>query len=312
MNVEAEGRAAAQRFRHEHHLGVQPLGDLVTVIEQTTGIDVAVLDVGPDEHGLAMRDPDRAVVFIGVARTRHPMRQRSTLAHELAHVLFEDWTDTESVDQSEPSPREGRCRAFARHLLLPLEGLREFLGGRQEVTLASLSAVVQRFLVSPAIAAIALEQAEYIDRPISERWAELYTPQLAARFGWTDQYRALQTESDKRRTPQQLLTRTINGYALGVLSAQAIATLRGVTLEEAEADLREAGVDPIEPAVTWADASDLPDVNVDLSGLDDDAPRGDEPGAAAWRPSGWSTRDVLSRSSRSSSSRARAPWDPSH
>lgn len=283
MDAEAEGRAAAQRFRREHHLGQQPLGDLVTVIEQTTGIDVAVLGVGPDEHGLAMRDPDRDVVFIGVARTKHPMRQRSTLAHELAHVLFEDWTVTEGW--SEPSPREDRCRAFARHLLVPLEGLREFLGDRQ-VTLASLSAVVQRFLVSPAIAAIAFEQAGYIDRPTSEQWAEFYTPQLAARFGWIDQYRALQAESDKRRTPQQLLARAINGYALGVLSAQAIATLCGVTLEEAEADLREAGVYPTDSAVTWANASDLPDVNVDLSGLDDDTPHDEKPGAAAKRDTG--------------------------
>ena len=286
MNTEAEGRTAAQRFRHEHHLGVQPLGDLVTVIEQTTGIDVAVLGVGPDEHGLAMRDPDREVVLIGVARTKHPMRQRSTLAHELAHVLFEDWTDTESVGWSEPSPREDRCRAFARHLLLPLEGLREFLGDPQEVTLASLSAVLQRFLVSPAIAAIALEQAGYIDHSTREQWAEIYTPQLAARFGWTDQYRALQAESDKRRTPQQLLARAINGYALGVLSARAIATLRGVTLEEAEADLREAGVHPTDSTVTWVEASDLPDVNVDLSGLDDDTVHDDKQGAAAKRDTG--------------------------
>jgi Zn-dependent peptidase ImmA (M78 family) len=75
---------------------VQPLGDLVAVIEQATGIDVAVLDVGPDEHGLAMRDPARGTVFIGVARTRNPMRQRSTLAHELGHVLFGDWADADA------------------------------------------------------------------------------------------------------------------------------------------------------------------------------------------------------------------------
>lgn len=90
LNAEHEGRAAAARFREEHNLGVLPLGDLVALIEQATGIDVAVLDTGPDEHGLTMRDPVRNVVFIGVARSRTPMRQRSTLAHELGHVLFED------------------------------------------------------------------------------------------------------------------------------------------------------------------------------------------------------------------------------
>ncbi|AYY13751.1 ImmA/IrrE family metallo-endopeptidase [Actinobacteria bacterium YIM 96077] len=280
MNAEAEGRTAAERFRREHRLGVQPLGDLVAVTEQTTGFDVAILDAGPDEHGLAMRDPERDTVFIGVARTTRPMRQRSTLAHELAHVLFEDWANAEGGDWSQPSPEEDRCRSFARHLLVPVEGVREFLGDRDEVTLASLSAVVQRFLVSPTIAAIALDQAGYIDAATSEHWRDLHTPQLAARFGWTDQYRALQAESDRRRAPQRLLARAINGYALGVLHAQHIATLRGVTLEEAEADLDEAGVAPIERDVVWANASDLPDVHVDLSDLDDDLTTSDNgPGA---------------------------------
>jgi hypothetical protein len=56
-------------------------------------------------------------------------------------------------------------------------------------------------------------------------------PQLAARFGWTDQYQVLQASSDRRRAPQRLLAWVITGYAEGVLPAQAIATLRGISLE---------------------------------------------------------------------------------
>jgi hypothetical protein len=51
VNAEAEERTAAARFRRDQRLGVQPMGDLVAVIEQPTGIDVAALDVGPDEPG---------------------------------------------------------------------------------------------------------------------------------------------------------------------------------------------------------------------------------------------------------------------
>lgn len=270
MNAESEGRSAAARFRHEHHLGVQPLGDLVAVIEQATGIDVAVLEVGPDEHGLTMRDPARDAVFIGVARTRNPMRQRSTLAHELGHVLFEDWTDGNGGSWSNRTPTEIRADAFARHLLVPVEGLQEFIGNRDLVTQPTLAKVVQRFLVSPQIAAIALNQAKYIDDDTKREWmAALTAPQLAARFGWSDQYHALQADSDQRRAPQRLLARAIKGYEEGVLSAQAIATLRGITLEAAEADLREAGVVPVEHAIAWADPTDLPDVHVDLAALDE-------------------------------------------
>jgi Zn-dependent peptidase ImmA (M78 family) len=280
LNAEAEGRTAAARFRQDHHLGVQPLGDLVAVIEQATGIDVAVLDVGPDEHGLTMRDPTRDAVFIGVARTRNPMRQRSTLAHELGHVLFEDWTDSGAGNWSDRNHAEIRADAFARHLLVPVKGLREFLGTRELVTEPTLSAVVQRFLVSPKIAAIALHQADYVDDDTKQELMALTAPQLAARFGWSDQYRALQADSDQRRAPQQLLARAIRGYAEGVLPAQAIATLRGITSEAAEADLREAGVVPAERPVVWADPTELPDVQVDLAALDEDLNVPDDHGLA--------------------------------
>lgn len=270
MNPEAEGRVAAERFRRDHHLDAQPLGDLVAIIEQTAGIDVAILDAGPDEHGLTMRDPARGTVFIGVARTPHPMRQRSTLAHELGHVLFEDWADNGAGDWSERTPTEIRADAFARHLLVPVEGLREFLGNRESVPQSALSSVVQRFLVSPQIAVIALHQANYIDDSAKREWMALNTPALAARFGWIEQYRALQAASDQRRAPQQLLARAIRGYAEGVLPAQAIATMRGITIEAAEADLREAGIAPAERPVAWADPSALPDVDVDLTALDQD------------------------------------------
>lgn len=93
---------------------------------------------------------------------------------------------------------------------------------------------------------------------------------MAIRFGWGDQYQALQAEADQRRAPQRLLARAIEGYAEGVLSAQAIATLRGMTAQAVEAELREAGIVPIERRVPWADAAELPDVQVDLAALDDD------------------------------------------
>jgi Zn-dependent peptidase ImmA (M78 family) len=163
VTSEAEGRSTAERFREEHRLGQLALGDLATLIEQTTEIDVAVLDAGPDEHGMTMRDSGRDAVIIGVARTTRPMRQRSTLAHELGHVLFEDWVGEPSGNWSDRSPTEIRADAFARHLLIPLHGLRELLGPARPASLSTLSAVVQRFLVSPALATIAMEQAGYID-----------------------------------------------------------------------------------------------------------------------------------------------------
>lgn len=97
----------------------------------------------------------------------------------------------------------------------------------------------------------------------------LSTPQLAARFGWADQYQVLQASSDQRRAPQRLLARAITGYVEGVLPVQAIATLRGISPEALLGELNEAGVTPAERPVAWADPGDLPEVHVDLAALDD-------------------------------------------
>lgn len=280
-SAESEARALAARFRRDHCLGVQPLGDLVAIIEQAIGIDVAVLDVGPDEHGLTMRDPQRGTVFIGVARTRRPMRQRSTLAHELGHVLFGDRLGGESGNWSDRSPEEIRADAFARHLLVPADGLRDFIGTRLPDGLSALSAVVQRFLVSPRLASIAVSQTGYIDDATRQYWMSLTTPRLAARFGWSDQYQALQASSDQRRAPQRLLARAIAGYAEGVLPAQAIATLRGTALDATIKELDEAGVSAVQRPIPWADPADLPSPDIDLAALDADLAADDDAPDAA-------------------------------
>ncbi|SNU00476.1 protein of unknown function [Ruaniaceae bacterium KH17] len=259
------GQQVAEAFRCEHGLGVQPLGDLAALIERTTGHDVAILDAPPDEHGLTMRDPERGRVFVGVARTLNPMRQRSSLAHELAHLVFGDSAQA----LGERTPVEIRADAFARHLLIPVEGLKGFLGAPSEVDSSRLSDVVQWFLVSPAVAAIQMRDAGYVEPELATAWMKLSTAQLATRFGWSDYYATLQADSDRLRAPQGLLARAIRGYEFGVVGAQAIATLRGRSVEEVLAELDEAGIRQISPEAAEFEAHELPVVNVDLSGLED-------------------------------------------
>ena len=270
LSLEQQAKQAANMFRKEHRLGVQPLGDLVELIEQTTGYDVAVLEGDEGEHGLTMSDPVRGAVFIGIARNRNPMRQRSTLAHELGHLLFEDWSG--ETEYGERSPEEIRADAFARHLLVPVEGVRELLGERDSLSEADLSAVVQRFLISPQVAAIAMRDALYISEATKGGWMKLWTPQLATRHGWTDHYAALQDDSNRLRAPQGLVARAVAGYAEGMVTAQTIATLRGVTVEVVLDELGEAGVTPIQREPVDADIDALPEVDLDLSGLEDEKP----------------------------------------
>lgn len=251
-------------------MGNQPLSDLAAVIEQTTRIDVAVLESPEGEHGITMQDPGRTGYYIAVAKTTNPMRQRSSLAHELAHVLFEDGWENAGTTWDSRRPEEMRADSFARHLLIPQDGLKAFLGESRADSESALSSVVQRFLVSPAIAGIALEQAGYIDARTKTAWKGIYAPRLASRFGWMDQYRALQRDSDRTRAPQRLLARAVRAYEEGMVPAQAIANLRNLPLETVSNELGEAGITPKTVDAEWADASTLPTVSVDLDELDAD------------------------------------------
>src|SRR5699024_9764539 len=193
MNAETQGKRAADTFRQNHQLGLQPLGDLVSLIEKTIGYDVAVVDAPQNEHGLTMRDKTRGVIFIAVATTPHPMRQRSTLAHELAHTIFQDWEDSD--DPQFLSFRESRADTFARHLLIPEQGLQEFVGQDVTITEKILSDVVHYFAVSPAIATIALANLGLINTQQKTAWMRTTTPRLATKFGWIDHYQQMQSDS---------------------------------------------------------------------------------------------------------------------
>ncbi|MFF0532469.1 ImmA/IrrE family metallo-endopeptidase [Nocardia amikacinitolerans] len=269
MTAESEGKDAAERFREEHDLGSQPVGDLVTLIEQTVGADVAVLDTEVDQHGMTMRRGDGGRVYIAVAKTPHPMRQRSTLAHELGHVVFDDWATHPRVDSRDPI--ESRANAFARHLLVPVEGVRNLVAHQHFGSeLSMLSTVVQRFLVSPQLAAIALEQAGYISTAAKHEFMNETAPRLAARFGWSDQYQAMQLESDRRRAPQRLLARAISGWLQNVVSIQTIALLRGLDIATVQRELTDAGLAPVAVTPAWSSGAVPPKVDIDLAALDAD------------------------------------------
>lgn len=253
MRPEAEGQARAEAFRREHHLGAQPIADLFALYELVPRLDVASLAVAnPDEHGMTAHDPQRGVTKVVVACTPHPMRQRSTLAHELAHVLFRDYETASQGSWADREQYEKPADGFARHLLVPLEGLGEFLGRRDQIAIADLSKVVQWFQASPRLVLIQMERANYVDEITKALWWDYTAPWLAGNHGWTPQYRAMQVDSQTPRAPQRLLMRATRGYQEGILSLPALARLRGATPDAVEAELAEAGITVVDPVVEWA------------------------------------------------------------
>ena len=74
------------------------------------------MDAGDEEHGLSMRDPATGRTVIAVATTTNPLRQRTSIAHELGHVLAGDLDRPADGAPGERTPAEKQADTFARHL----------------------------------------------------------------------------------------------------------------------------------------------------------------------------------------------------
>lgn len=272
-DFEESARTAADTFREENGLGIAPIADIVALIEQTQSVDVTVLESDDsNEHGLTMVDPKRGATIVAVANSKSPMRWRSTLAHELGHLIFKDHATGQPGVVSDASDIEDRAQSFARHLLIPHRGVQHFLERRDgPVDLNTFSDLVQRFQVSPAVAGIQLRDLGAIDTARYKDWSGLFTPTLAARFGWADQYAGLQADSQQRRAPQRLLARVIAGYVAGLVSLETVASVRGVAPQALAVEFDGAGIVPGVRDEVFDESDLLVGVRstVDLSWLDD-------------------------------------------
>lgn len=196
------------------------------LIHVAKGIDVISMKAPGTEHGLTMCDPASGRVVIVVATTPHPMRQRSSIAHELGHVLAGDLDRDDTLIPGERSPAEIRADAFARHLLLPLDAIRRrFIVDDAPATVlpADLSDLVQEFEVSAQLAAIQLRTLKLIDPDTCSAWGARSAANLATTFGWGSRYRALAAVSSQSRAPQALMARAVEGYHRGVLGINELA-----------------------------------------------------------------------------------------
>ncbi|MFP5347775.1 MAG: ImmA/IrrE family metallo-endopeptidase [Actinomycetes bacterium] len=237
---ERVARARAETFRDEHALGLRPLGDLFELAHAAMRCDALAMDADEVEHGLSMLDPVTGRIAIVVATTSHPMRQRSSLAHEIGHVVGGDLEAEAVTTPGERSPAEIQADAFARHLLLPVAALRERFGPearRAQVGEAELADVVQEFEVSPSLAAIQFREARLIDRTTCTGWMPLRTASVAARYGWLSQYQALALASTQPRAPQTLMRRAVEGYHRGIVDLDELAAWYGESPDELRVQL---------------------------------------------------------------------------
>lgn len=224
---ETQGRARAETFRRRYALGLAPVKDVFELVHATLGVDVLSMNAPDAEHGLTMKDSATGVIVVAVATTPHPMRQRTSIAHEAGHVVAGDVDRDTTTRPGDRSPAEVQADAFARHLLLPIGAVTaEHLNG-EPVTEPDLSVLVQEFEVSPAVAAIQLCEAGLISAAQKTQWAQLTASHLATTYGWLSQYRSLAAESQRERAPQRLMSRAVAGYHGGVVDLAELARWYG-------------------------------------------------------------------------------------
>lgn len=142
-----EADRAAQYLREHWNLGIDPIPNLVELLEER-GIKVLVVDSEENIDGLSAqvrRSRGEPVPVIVIRRGVHGERQRFNLAHELGHMVM----DVQGDDKF----REKAAHRFAGAFLMPAEALWSNVGRhRSSIGWSELFALKQ--LVGASVQAI--------------------------------------------------------------------------------------------------------------------------------------------------------------
>jgi len=126
-----QGERIAGEERRRLGLGTVPLPNVAELLD-AQGVRTAQIGLQEDVSGLTLIEPDTGL-FV-VANNRQPghshVRRRFSYAHEYCHVLLDrEQKGTISRASDRDSLLEVRANAFAASLLMPAEGVKEFVRG---------------------------------------------------------------------------------------------------------------------------------------------------------------------------------------
>ena len=225
-----QGIDLATRFRDEHLLGTEPIDDINGLI-RLVDADFIVLELPSGLDALTLRDPTSGALTVGIGTSSNPYRQRFTVAHEIGHIMAGDITeDGASLLCDSTHPSETRANTFARCVLCPVEALRTLSQTSSQEEL--LSDVVQRFQVSPTVAAIQLCAAGVISEEAKEELKSYSTKRLASQFGWKANYDHAARISKLPRASERLVADAYKAYDRGLIALPSVAFAEQVSIEE--------------------------------------------------------------------------------
>lgn len=230
--TKAQGTAMAAIVRDL--LGSGPLSDLPALLESMLDIDTASLPLPEGLSALAAFDDARSVALVAVDVNEPRVRQRFSLAHELAHVLA---GDGHAFDESQSrTPAELRADKFAQTLLLPPSEVNDWLTHHGyapgiAVSFEDACELADTYEVSPKTAWIALDDlrsAPSTPAPTSHT-AALISGHLA-------RFRQREASAHIARVPQRIESRLLAAFRAGHLSAGMVASLLDSPTTELESE----------------------------------------------------------------------------
>jgi len=160
-----DAEIAAEKVREEWKLGVDPIGNVVEMLEDN---DVKVLYLEEEDKfnglsGFANDDKRHPFVVLNQSRALSLDRKRFTALHELGHLLLPDNKDGLNMEKV--------ADRFAGALLFPKESvIDEFGERRHSITLEELSHVKEKYGISIAAIVFRLKDCGVIGEALFKRF----------------------------------------------------------------------------------------------------------------------------------------------
>ena len=123
-SIERQAEEAALDLRHRLGIGLAPIPDIVSLLENEVGIRVFVRGLPSNIAGVFAFDP--AVGACILLNAKHPWERRAlTAAHELGHFLTNrSAVDLVELNEALPGADERFANAFSCAFLMPARGVR--------------------------------------------------------------------------------------------------------------------------------------------------------------------------------------------
>ena len=161
------GYALAGQAREQLGIGLEPIESMRELVESRLGIPIIQVELPQEIAGATISSHGRRGIVLNIAgRNRNVWIRRTTLAHELAHILFDPEEQLANVrvdsyeqvarnaehDDQLPDHVEQRANAFAVEFLAPREAVKQLVPSPAQVSAASVEQVMSHFGIGKAAA----------------------------------------------------------------------------------------------------------------------------------------------------------------